>query len=303
MPRMSLAPSKRPQDTSEACRPPNSLVRVLFTSFIFPIHGTLRKCLCQFQLGVFQRPLTLILLQKYRDTNGRRIVIQIGGVYTTFCQKRGILLQKYRDRNGRCIPILFRSIRVRARFYSSDSSKLQAIFRHLLKLWWPAVGIFQGPDGYPSDEVQEVPAKPSGIAQVFGAMHSPGRFQATCKHFSVDASFGAIRGQHLACHACDLVTGKYGCTEVRVYPAECGEQLGTDPSKIGSSKSLVLKSFSEEGTLWDSSLPVSLTLWDTPALFTSPLPLPQVTRGKFWAFHAHSGPASGIFCNRYGCLW
>ena len=36
-------------------------------------------------LGVFQRPLTLILLQKYRDTNGRRIVIQIGGVYTTFC--------------------------------------------------------------------------------------------------------------------------------------------------------------------------------------------------------------------------
>ena len=59
-----------------------------------------------------------------------------------------------------------------------------------------------------------------------------------------------------------------------VYPAECGEQLGTDPSKIGSSKSLVLKSFSGEGTLWDSSLPVSLTLWDTPALFTPPLPLP-----------------------------
>ena len=28
-------------------------------------------------LGVFPRPLTLILLQKYRDTNGRRIVIQI----------------------------------------------------------------------------------------------------------------------------------------------------------------------------------------------------------------------------------
>ena len=29
-------------------------------------------------LGVFRRPLTLILLQKGRDTNGRRIVIQIG---------------------------------------------------------------------------------------------------------------------------------------------------------------------------------------------------------------------------------
>ena len=46
-------------------------------------------------LGVFQRPLTLILLQKYRDTNGSRIVIQIGGVYTTFCQKGGHTFQKY----------------------------------------------------------------------------------------------------------------------------------------------------------------------------------------------------------------
>ena len=72
-----------------------------------------------------------------------------------------------------------------------------------------------------------------------------------------------------------LATGKYGCTEVRVYPAECGEQLGRDPPKIGSSKSLVLKSFSREGTLWDSSLLVTLTLWDTPVLFTPPLPLPQ----------------------------
>ena len=54
-----------------------------------------RRCL---KLGVSQQPLTLILLQKYRDTNGRRIVIQIGGVYTTFCQEEGILLQKYRDR-------------------------------------------------------------------------------------------------------------------------------------------------------------------------------------------------------------
>ena len=44
---------------------------------------------------MFQRPLALILLKKHRDTNGRRIVIQIGGVYTTFCQEEGILLQKY----------------------------------------------------------------------------------------------------------------------------------------------------------------------------------------------------------------
>ena len=56
--------------------------------------------------GVSQRPLTLILLQKHRDTHGRRIVIQIGDVYMTFCQEEGILLQKYRDRNGRCIVIL-----------------------------------------------------------------------------------------------------------------------------------------------------------------------------------------------------
>ena len=30
-----------------------------------------------------------------------------------------------------------------------------------------------------------------------------------------------------------LVTGKYGCRQVRVYPAECSEQLGSDPSKMG----------------------------------------------------------------------
>ena len=37
---------------------------------------------------------------KYRDINGSRIVIQIGGVYTTFCQKEGILWQKYRVEMG-----------------------------------------------------------------------------------------------------------------------------------------------------------------------------------------------------------
>ena len=49
---------------------------------------------CTHGLGVFQRPLTLILLHEYRDTNGIRIVMQIG-VYTTFCQKKGILLQNW----------------------------------------------------------------------------------------------------------------------------------------------------------------------------------------------------------------
>ena len=35
-------------------------------------------------------------------------MIQIGAVYTTFCQEEGILSQKYRGRNGRCIAILFK---------------------------------------------------------------------------------------------------------------------------------------------------------------------------------------------------
>ena len=47
-------------------------------------------------------------------------MIQIGGVYTTFCQEKGILLQKYRDRNGRCIAILFKSIGVRGRCDSPE---------------------------------------------------------------------------------------------------------------------------------------------------------------------------------------
>ena len=43
--------------------------------------------------GVSQRPLTLILLQKHRDTNGRRIVMQIG-VYTTICQEEAYTFAK-----------------------------------------------------------------------------------------------------------------------------------------------------------------------------------------------------------------
>ena len=101
---------------------------------IHPLGGSrsqiARKCLCLLffflflavkLLAVSQRPLTLILLQKYRDTNGRRIAIQIGGVNTTFCQEEGIHLQKYHHRNGRCIAILFKSIGVRGRFDSPEN--------------------------------------------------------------------------------------------------------------------------------------------------------------------------------------
>ena len=95
-----------------------------------------------------------------------------------------------------------------------------------------------------------------------------------------------------------------------MYPTECGEQLGTDPSKIGSSKSLVLKSFSGKGTLWDSSLPVSLTLWDTPALCTPPLPLPpkKAHANFFWKFPSDFCTSLVLIfiinhqiCGRFGC--
>ena len=76
--------------------------------------------------GLSQRRMTLILLQKYRDTNGRRILIQIGGVKKYFCQEGGIPLQKYRDRNGRCIAILFESIGVRGRRVSPERNYFSA---------------------------------------------------------------------------------------------------------------------------------------------------------------------------------
>ena len=72
-------------------------------------------------LGVSQRALTLILPQKYRDTNGRRIVIQIGGVYTTFCHREGIHLQKYVIEMGGVSRYFFTCIGVRGRFDSPDT--------------------------------------------------------------------------------------------------------------------------------------------------------------------------------------
>ena len=55
---------------------------------------------CSILFGDVPTTLTLVLPQKYRDTNGSRIMMQIGGVYITFCQDEGILLLKYRNRMG-----------------------------------------------------------------------------------------------------------------------------------------------------------------------------------------------------------
>ena len=75
-------------------------------------------------------------------------MIQIGGVYTTVCQREGILVHKYRDRNGRCIAILFQSIRVRGRF---DSPELHTcLLKHL-----EGVFSYHGPRNYYVNNSQE----------------------------------------------------------------------------------------------------------------------------------------------------
>ena len=81
-----------------------------------------------------------------------------------------------------------------------------------------------------------------------------------------------------------ITSSNFGHGEVRVYrgpgvPRGVQRTTWDRSLKNWSSISLVLKSFSGEGTLWDSSLPVSLTLWDTLALFT-PFPSPQNSRSS-----------------------
>ena len=55
-------------------------------------------------LWVFQRPLTPMLLQRYRDTNGSRIAIQIGGVYTLLSAKRRAYFCKSIAKGVGCVP-------------------------------------------------------------------------------------------------------------------------------------------------------------------------------------------------------
>ena len=47
-------------------------------------------------------------------------MIQIGGVYTTFCQREGILLQKYAIEMGGVSRYFFACIGVRGRFDSPE---------------------------------------------------------------------------------------------------------------------------------------------------------------------------------------
>ena len=115
---------RSPQTARSGGVPGGGDSRRLFADFLGPYSSQQPSSELLKFLGLCNRPLTLILLQKYRDTNGRRIVIQIGGVYTTFCQEEGILLQKYCYRNGRCIAILFKSIGVRGRFDSLDERSI-----------------------------------------------------------------------------------------------------------------------------------------------------------------------------------
>ena len=72
-----------------------------------------------------------------------------------------------------------------------------------------------------------------------------------------------------------LAKGKYGCTEVRVYPTECGEQLGTDPSKIGELQIPCFEEFFWGGNtlgLVPASLPHALGYACTFYAPTSPSP-------------------------------
>ena len=54
-----------------------------------------------------------------------------------------------------------------------------------------------------------------------------GTFSLLGRVLSSQAVFSDLHS--LAVSDLSLATGKYGCREVRVHPAECGEQLGRDP--------------------------------------------------------------------------
>ena len=81
------------------------------------------------KLGFFQ----LQLLQRHRHANGSRIVIQIGGVHTTFCKEEGILLQQYHDRNGKCTAILVKNIGVRGSIFKGVQTMKSTLWTEALE--------------------------------------------------------------------------------------------------------------------------------------------------------------------------
>ena len=66
---------------------------ILSAVFCFPLNF----------LEMFQRPLTLILLQRHRDINRRRSLMQSGDAHMTYNQLEGIVMPEHRDTSGRCI--------------------------------------------------------------------------------------------------------------------------------------------------------------------------------------------------------
>ena len=80
--------------------------------------------------------------------------------------------------------------------------------------------------------------------------------------------------------------GKYGCRKLRVHSSAWRQQLGRRSLKQWELVLKVLFCFLGERTFWDSSLVVSLTLWDEPVLctphFTAPNPhLPSNCQSAF----------------------
>ena len=89
-----------------------------FTTF-FTLKITMSKEICHLVLTLGTTLCNLILLQKFRYTNGRRIVIDIGDVYATFCQEEGILLQSIAIEMGG-VSRHFSKASVRSRLDSPD---------------------------------------------------------------------------------------------------------------------------------------------------------------------------------------
>ena len=119
------------------------------------------------------------------------------------------------------------------------------------------------------------------VSRLWGAWDKSGAFLfVPCSHNDAVA------------HA--LPMGKYTCREVQVYPVECSQQLRRDSSNNGSSNCFL------EGTLWDSSLPISLRLWVSPVVCTHPRPLSQYITARNCLKISYVMSWLGLICVRLG---